>query len=63
MVLYPDVQRRAQASIDEVCHGRLPDLSIDHDSLPYLEALVKEAIRWNPVLPLSACFTRLHYLR
>lgn len=54
MVLYPEFQERAQREIDEVCHGRLPDFTDRHD-LPYVEALVKESLRWNPVIPLGGC--------
>jgi len=53
MSLYPEVQARAQAEMDQVVgQGRLPAWD-DHDSLPYLEALVKEVLRWNPVAPLG----------
>jgi len=53
MSLYPEVQARAQAEMDQVVgRGRLPSWE-DHDSLPYLEALVKEVFRWNPVAPLG----------
>ena len=53
MSLYPEVQARAQAEIDQVVgQSRLPSWD-DHDSLPYLEALVKEVLRWNPVTPLG----------
>ena len=53
MSLYPEVQARAQAEMDQVVgQSRLPSWD-DHDSLPYLEALVKEVLRWNPVAPLG----------
>ncbi|KAK7469045.1 hypothetical protein VKT23_003539 [Stygiomarasmius scandens] len=52
MVLYPDVQKQAQAEIDKVVHGRLPVFS-DEASLPYITALVKEVLRWNPAVPLA----------
>ena len=52
IVLNPDVQRKAQAEIDHVCGGRLPDFA-DFDSLPYIHAIVKESLRWNPVVNLS----------
>jgi cytochrome P450 len=55
MSLYPEVQARAQAEMDQVVgRVRLPSWE-DHDSLPYLEALVKEVLRWNPVAPLGSC--------
>jgi hypothetical protein len=55
MSVYPEVQAQAQAEMDRVVgQGRLPSWD-DHDSLPYLEALVKEVLRWNPVGPLGSC--------
>lgn len=53
MTLHPDVQANAQAEIDSVIgNDRLPTLS-DRPDLPYVEALVKELIRCNLVLPLG----------
>lgn len=52
MILYPNVQQEAQQSIDRVCHGRLPDFS-DSLSLPYIHAVLKELLRWHPVVSLS----------
>ncbi|KAG2151900.1 cytochrome P450 [Suillus cothurnatus] len=51
MTLFPDVQKKAQAEIDAVLGpDRLPSFA-DQDSLPYIEALVKEALRWHAVIP------------
>lgn len=55
MILYPQYQEAARAQIDEVCAGRLPDYS-DMPDLPYVDALVKESLRWNPVVPISLFF-------
>jgi len=52
MVCYPEVQKEAQAELDNVLNGRLPEHS-DILSLPYLSALVKEVYRWKPVTPLG----------
>ena len=53
MTMYPDAQRRAQAEIDAVVgNERLPTM-FDRESLPYIDALVKEVFRWNPVAPLG----------
>ncbi|KAG0702313.1 cytochrome P450 [Suillus ampliporus] len=53
MSLFPDVQRKAQAEIDAVVGpDRLPSFA-DRDSLPYIEALAKEVLRWNAVVPTS----------
>jgi len=53
MVLYPDVMLRAQKEIDEVVgRDRLPNFG-DYDKLPYIQATVKEVLRWRPVAPLG----------
>ncbi|EIM84337.1 cytochrome P450 [Stereum hirsutum FP-91666 SS1] len=53
MTLYPEVQRKAQDEIDLVVgHDRLPDWS-DQQSLPYVDALVKEVLRWRNITPLG----------
>lgn len=50
MILFPEVQTKAQAEIDAVCKGHLPTFD-DFDGLPYVHAIVNEALRWNPVVP------------
>ena len=53
MVLYPDVQAKAQAEIDSaVGRERLPGFN-DRDSLPYVDALCKEVLRWHSIGPLG----------
>ena len=57
MVRNPDIQRKAQAEIDDVVgRDRLPTFA-DYEDLPYIRALVREVLRWNPVDPLGACFS------
>ena len=52
MTLYPEVQVRAQKEIESVVGlGGLPDFN-DRDSLPYVNALIAEVLRWHPVVPL-----------
>ncbi|KAJ3516118.1 hypothetical protein NLJ89_g1326 [Agrocybe chaxingu] len=47
----PDVLLKAQAEIDRVVKpGHLPDFD-DESSLPYIAAIVKEALRWYDVVP------------
>ncbi|KXN89168.1 O-methylsterigmatocystin oxidoreductase [Leucoagaricus sp. SymC.cos] len=53
MVIYPDIQKKAQAELDQVSGGRLPEFS-DRPNLPYINALVKESLRWQPIAPLAA---------
>ncbi len=52
MQLYPEVQSKAQAEIDAVVGpDRMPMIS-DRPHLPYIDAMVKEVLRWNAVVPL-----------
>jgi hypothetical protein len=56
MVIYPDVQRQAQAELDEVVgRDRLPDFG-DKKHLPYVKAVMNECLRWLPVLPMGTLF-------
>ncbi|KAI0674475.1 cytochrome P450 [Trametes maxima] len=53
MINFPEVQKKAQAELDLVIGpGRLPDFE-DRSALPYVEALVKECLRWHVVVPLG----------
>jgi len=53
LLLYPEVQSRAQAEIDHVIgRSRLPAFS-DRPKLPYVDAVCKEILRWRLVLPLG----------
>lgn len=53
MSLFPDVQKRAQEELDSVVGGgRLPGFQ-DQKNLPYIEAIVKEVLRWHPVAPMG----------
>ncbi|KAJ7580221.1 cytochrome P450 [Mycena floridula] len=58
MILHPEVQKAAQAEIDRVCPGRLPNLG-DRHKLEYVEALVKETFRWHNIAPLGVPHTAL----
>ncbi|KAI9451145.1 cytochrome P450 oxidoreductase [Lactarius psammicola] len=53
MVLFPDVQLKAQEEIDRVVgSGRLPNFN-DREHLPYLSALYKELLRWHVIGPMG----------
>lgn len=53
MALYPEVQRKAQEEIERVLRaGRLPTMA-DRSRLPYINAIVKEVLRWHPVAPMA----------
>lgn len=53
LIKNPDALRKAQEEIDRVVgSNRLPDFD-DEPYLPYISALVREALRWNLVTPLA----------
>ncbi|KAK0439095.1 cytochrome P450 [Armillaria borealis] len=53
MVLHPEVQEKAQAQIDAVVGpDRLPTFE-DRESLPYIDHILQETMRWNPVIPMG----------
>ncbi|TVY93076.1 Cytochrome P450 monooxygenase [Lachnellula willkommii] len=49
MVTYPRVMEKAQAMIDEKIGSERSPTWKDFDSLPYINAIVKEGLRWRPV--------------
>ncbi|PNP53777.1 hypothetical protein THARTR1_05901 [Trichoderma harzianum] len=53
MIMNPDVQRKAQEEIDRVVGPhRLPTRD-DRENLPYINAIVKESLRYFPVAPMG----------
>ncbi|RYP77978.1 hypothetical protein DL771_000837 [Monosporascus sp. 5C6A] len=53
LVIFPEVVARAQEEIDRVVGSdRLPNFD-DRVNLPYVDGIVKEAWRWNPVGPMG----------
>lgn len=55
MCTHPEAQAKAQAELDEVVGTeRMPDFS-DRDRLPYINALILEVMRWQPVGNTGLC--------
>ncbi|KAH9886231.1 cytochrome P450 [Cubamyces lactineus] len=53
MIVYPDVQRRAQEELDRVLgRDRLPTFQ-DQEKLPYVSTIMKESLRWRAMSPLG----------
>ncbi|THU75616.1 cytochrome P450, partial [Dendrothele bispora CBS 962.96] len=53
MLLFPQVQRRAQEELDRVVgRSRLPSFA-DAKHLPYVQAIVNEILRWKPPTPVG----------
>jgi len=52
MLHHPEVVHAAQAQLDAVCGVRPPSFD-DRENLPYIDALVKETLRWKTAIPLS----------
>jgi cytochrome P450 len=57
MIAHPEIQKRAQDELDTVVgRSRTPTFG-DAPNLPYIQALVKEFLRWRPALPLCVPHT------
>jgi len=52
MALHPDIQKQAQAEVDHVVGSERMPLVTDIADMPYINAVIKEVMRWHPVLPL-----------
>ena len=53
MIANQDIQKRAQDQLDAVVGRSRPPTFADAPNLPYIQAMVKEALRWRPALPLG----------
>ncbi|QRV73454.1 cytochrome P450 family protein [Ceratobasidium sp. AG-Ba] len=59
MIRHPEVQAKAQAEIDRVVGTkRLPSFE-DQTQLPYIDQIIKEVMRWQPVTPLAVPHTSI----
>ena len=53
MMVFPEVQKRAQEEIDRVIGQQRLPTAADREKLPYVDAIVKEVLRWHPVAPMG----------
>ena len=53
MIAYPSIQYRAHAELDDIVGSARPPTFADLASLPYIRAMVKETLRWSPIVPLG----------
>jgi cytochrome P450 len=51
MVMWPEVLRKAQQEIDGLMREERSPVWGDYERLPYVAQMVKEAMRWRPVVP------------
>ncbi|KAJ3530202.1 hypothetical protein NM688_g7744 [Phlebia brevispora] len=50
---FPEIQKRAQKELEAVVgHARVPTFS-DRPHLPYIDAIIREALRFHPMAPLG----------
>ncbi|KZT58457.1 cytochrome P450, partial [Calocera cornea HHB12733] len=49
---HPHVVQEAQKQLDAVCGERPPTFQ-DRERLPYVDAVIRETLRWRPPLPLG----------
>ncbi|KAJ0269254.1 hypothetical protein COL940_012615 [Colletotrichum noveboracense] len=47
--LHPEIQRKAQAEIDEICGSERSPRWDDFEKMPYINCIVKEGMRWRSV--------------
>ncbi|KAL0958978.1 hypothetical protein HGRIS_014291 [Hohenbuehelia grisea] len=52
MAKFPEVQRKVQAELDAIVGDRFPVFE-DREQMPYVEATMMEAMRWQNVTPLA----------
>lgn len=53
MTMHPEIQKKAQEELDRIIGpDRLPTWE-DRDQLPYIDAILKETLRWNTATPLG----------
>jgi len=52
IALHPEAQKKAQEELDKIIGNRLPEFN-DRQNLPYINAMVKESLRWQLVAPLG----------
>jgi hypothetical protein len=63
MILNPEAQAKAQAEIDTVVGcDRLPGFD-DRESLPYIEAIYRELLRFRPPTPCESSFCPYIHLK
>ena len=53
MIAHPDIQKRAQDELDVVVGRSRSPTFADAPNLPYVQAMVKETLRWRAALPLG----------
>ncbi|KAH9994268.1 cytochrome P450 [Russula vinacea] len=60
VLLYPEVQRKAQDEIDAVTERKRFPTFEDRPRLPFVDALCKEVMRWRPPAPLRTSYRCPH---
>jgi len=53
MLLHPEAQKRAQDELDRVLGTTCLPTFDDRSRLPYVDAVIAETLRWEPVVPLG----------
>jgi cytochrome P450 len=53
MIMNPNVQRKGREEIHRLLgSSRLPNFG-DREKLPYINAILKECLRWHPAVPIG----------
>ncbi|KAL4864886.1 cytochrome P450 [Aspergillus spectabilis] len=53
MALHPYIQKRAQEELDSLLGRSTLPTFVDREKLPYINAVIKESLRWHPVAPIG----------
>ena len=60
MLHYPEVQKKAQEELNAVLgRDRMPTFD-DKPDLPYIQCIVMETMRWQPVTPIGVPHKSIH---
>lgn len=54
ITMYPEIFKKAQAEVDAVVGNERLPIMADREMLPYVNALCRELLRWNVVIPCRA---------
>ena len=62
MAAYPEALKKCHEELDRVVgRSRMPTLG-DRDSLPYIRATVREALRWRAVAPVGELLPKMNLI-
>ncbi|KAH8125669.1 hypothetical protein FP744_10002504 [Trichoderma asperellum] len=52
-IMFPEVQKKAQEEVDRVTRGTRMPVFTDREQMPFIDAMVSEALRWFTLTPMG----------